>query len=277
MVQTLPRANIYESVVEQIAEGILSDRLRPGDRLPSERKLAEVFRTSRRTLREAMRILEQKGLVEIKKGSKGGAIVTDRCSDRVRESLSLLVRKEKVRHESLVEFRSELEGSIAALAAERATAAEMDALRGLLAETRLLAESGLAASAQFNDRETLLHLSLGRICKNPLYEVILETIHEVLVSPSFGFVAVDESYLSEAYQDWALIVKAIEKRSAARACSLMREHLERFSRYHRKQGEIFDGQQWRIDAGVGRPQAARPKRGDSLNKLTGAVHRRVQD
>jgi DNA-binding FadR family transcriptional regulator len=164
----------------------------------------------------------------------------------VRESLSLLIRKKKIRYESLVEFRYDLEGSIAGLAAARAAPNEVEILRSLLAETGRLSEGGLAGSSQFNDRETELHLYLGHICKNPLYEVILETIHDVLVFPSFKFVSVDREYLLEAYQDWSHIVKAIEKKQAGRAVSLMRAHLERFSRYHQSHGEIFDGQNWKI-------------------------------
>ena len=246
MFEIVKHSNVYQKVVDQIEEVILSDRLKPGDRLPSERKLTEVFQTSRRTLREAMRVLEQKGLIEIKTGSKGGAFVTDHSSDKMKESLSLLIRKKKIRYESLVEFRYELEGSIAGLAAERATPGEVEILKGLLAETGRLSESGLAASDQFNDQETELHLYLSHICKNPLYEVILESIHEVLVFPSFKFVSVDREYLLEAYRDWSRIVKAIEKKQAGRAVSLMRGHLERFSRYHKSHGEIFDGQNWKI-------------------------------
>jgi GntR family transcriptional regulator, transcriptional repressor for pyruvate dehydrogenase complex len=239
-------SNVYENVVAQVEEGILSDRLKPGDRLPSERKLTEVFQTSRRTLREAMRVLEQKGLIEIRIGSKGGAFVTDRSSDRMKESLSLLIRQKKIRYESLVEFRYELEGNVAVLAAERALPAEVEALKNLLEETKRLAEAGLESSNEFNDQETRLHLYLSHIGKNPLYEVILETIHEVLVFPSFKVVRVDQEYLRTAYQDWVAIVRAIEKRQAARAGNLMRQHLEWFSRYHRAKGELFDGKSWRI-------------------------------
>jgi DNA-binding FadR family transcriptional regulator len=245
--KNVKHSNVYQDVVAQIEEGILSDRLTPGDRLPSERKLTEVFKTSRRTLREAMRVLEQKGLVEIRIGSKGGAFVTDNSSDRMKESLSLLIRKKKIRYEGLVEFRYDLEGNVAALAAARALPAEVETLKVLLDETRRLMEAGLAAKDQFNDQETKLHLFLSRIGKNPLYEVILETIHEVLVFPSFQVVKVDKDYLRTAYQDWVAIVRAIEKKQASRAGNLMRKHLEWFSKYHRARGELFDGTRWRVE------------------------------
>jgi GntR family transcriptional repressor for pyruvate dehydrogenase complex len=240
---------VYQKVADQIEEAILSDRLKAGDRLPPERSLTGVFQTSRRTLREALRVLEQKGLVEIKTGSKGGAFITDRSSDRMRESLTLLIRKKKIPYESLVEFRFELEGAVAALAAERATPEDLAALKDLLLEAGRVSADGLAASDRFNSQETALHLQLGRICKNPLYEAILRTIHEVLVFPSFKFLEVDEPYILEASRDWSQIVKAIEKRQSVRARTLMQGHLEKFSRYHSSGREVFDGEGWRILAG----------------------------
>ncbi len=257
MFQSVRQTCVYQKVADQIEEAILSDRLKAGDRLPPERTLTGVFQTSRRTLREALRVLEQKGLVEIKTGSKGGAFVTDHSSDRMRESLSILIRKKKIPYESLVEFRYELEGAVAALAAERATAEDLTALKDLLQAVGRVSEDGLAASDLFNSQETALHLQLGRICMNPLYEAILRTIHEVLVFPSFKFLPVDETYILEASRDWTQIVKAIERRQAGRARALMQGHLERFSRYHRSDREVFDGEGWRILAG--HPERSRPK------------------
>jgi len=70
----------------------------------------------------------------------------------------------------------------------------------------------------------------------------------VLVSPSFQFLTVDEDYLLQAYRDWVDIVKALGKKQASRARALMRDHLERFSRYHHGHREFFDGNSWRIAA-----------------------------
>ena len=248
MFQTVKRSCVYEKVVDQIEEAILSDSLKPGSRLPSERKLTEVFHASRRSLREAMRVLEQKGLIEVRTGSKGGAFVTDRSSDRMRESFSILIRKKKIPYENLFEFRTEIESEVASLAARRASPSSLKALKELLADTGRLAENGLGSGDEFNARETKLHLFLGLMCGNPLYEVILGIIHEILVFPSFKVVDVDERYLREAYRDWSEIVAAIGKRQSALSRSLMRRHLKRFSRYHRRRGEVFDGRGWRIEA-----------------------------
>ncbi|MBW2633924.1 MAG: FadR family transcriptional regulator [Deltaproteobacteria bacterium] len=85
----------YQVVINQLEETILSGRLTPGDKLPPERELIESLGTSRRTLREAFRVLEQKGLLEIKIGSKGGTFVADRIQERLSETLGMLMRTEK--------------------------------------------------------------------------------------------------------------------------------------------------------------------------------------
>jgi GntR family transcriptional repressor for pyruvate dehydrogenase complex len=66
---------IFEDLVAQIEGAILDGRLKAGDRLPAQRDLVEMFQTSRGPLREALRVLEQKGLLDIKRGVRGGAVV----------------------------------------------------------------------------------------------------------------------------------------------------------------------------------------------------------
>ena len=83
---------IFQDVVEQIQEAIIEGHLQVGDRLPAERELKEMLQTSRSTLREALRVLEQKGLIEIKLGMGGGAVVKAVTPDLMVDSLDLLIR-----------------------------------------------------------------------------------------------------------------------------------------------------------------------------------------
>ena len=99
------QSRIFEDVIDQIQEAILTGELSVGDKLPAERNLKEMFRTSRGTLREALRVLEQKGLITIKTGTNGGAIVKCPTTDQITESLTLLLRYEKVSLRDLAEFR----------------------------------------------------------------------------------------------------------------------------------------------------------------------------
>ncbi|MBW2677983.1 MAG: FadR family transcriptional regulator, partial [Deltaproteobacteria bacterium] len=120
---------IFQDIVDQIQEAILEGRLQTGDILPSERDLKEMFNTSRGTLREALRVLEQKGLIEIKLGVGGGSVVKEVSVDKISESLALLIRTQRVSLNHLAEFREAVEGIIAAQAAERATPADIKQLK----------------------------------------------------------------------------------------------------------------------------------------------------
>src|SRR5215831_1861530 len=111
---------VFEQITIQIEQKILSGTLRSGDRLPTERELAEQFHASRTAVREAMKILAQKGLVDMRPGR--GTVVIDETSQAMRHSLGLMIRVGQAGSESnLVEVREILEPEIAALAALRAT------------------------------------------------------------------------------------------------------------------------------------------------------------
>ena len=130
----LKQNRIFHGVVDQIQEAIIDGSLQPGDQLPSELKLKDMFETSRGTVREALRTLEQKGLIEIKTGVGGGPVVKGVNTQKIAEDLDLLIQYQKVTHEHLAEFREGVEGIVAGLAAERATLNDIARLKALLSE-----------------------------------------------------------------------------------------------------------------------------------------------
>jgi len=134
---------IFEDVVDQIQEAIIDGRLQAGDRLPAERELKGVLQTSRSTLREALRVLEQKGLIEIRLGMGGGAIVKSLTEDQVTESLDLLLRSQKVSLNHLAEFREGVEGDVVAIAAERAKDSDIQLLKNLLDDAAACVDRGV--------------------------------------------------------------------------------------------------------------------------------------
>jgi DNA-binding FadR family transcriptional regulator len=143
MFKAAKQNRIFQDVVEQIQETILSGKLKPGEMLPSERELKAMLQVSRGTLREALRVLEQKGLIEIKLGVGGGAVVQDVSYDQMNESLALLIRYQKVSLRHLSEFRLGVEGRVSALAAARATPADIIRLKSMLEQARQLSKKEL--------------------------------------------------------------------------------------------------------------------------------------
>ena len=112
---------ISEIIVEQIRLLMRQGQLKPGDRLPPERDLCARFGVSRVTVREALRMLESAGLVEIRVGARGGAFVTAPSSNRVGEGLADLLTLSVISAANVTEVRLILEVGIVPLVCERAT------------------------------------------------------------------------------------------------------------------------------------------------------------
>ena len=118
MYKTVRTARLYEQIVQQIEDSILKGVLKPGDQLPAERELALRFGVSRTAVREAVKALREKGLVEAYSGK--GTFITNGTSHAIRQSLDLMIRigqNEGASH--LAELRLILEPEIAALASQR--------------------------------------------------------------------------------------------------------------------------------------------------------------
>src|SRR5438876_4864962 len=110
--KTVRTSRLYEQIVQQIEESILKGVLKPGDQLPAERELAQRFGVSRTAVREAVKALREKGLVEAYSGR--GTFITDGTSQVIRQSLDLMTRigqQEGSMH--LSELRQMLEPQIA--------------------------------------------------------------------------------------------------------------------------------------------------------------------
>ena len=113
-----------EDVALQIEAAILAGKIQPGESLPSERELREQFQTGRGVIREAMRALKEKGLIEIRKGARGGAFVKEAEVANASESLALFLKQQNVSPDYLVEFRESIDRAITVLAIARADPAE---------------------------------------------------------------------------------------------------------------------------------------------------------
>src|ERR1700751_1875664 len=118
MYKTVRTSRLYEQIVQQVEEAILTGQLKPGDQLPAERDLAQSFGGSRTAVREAVKALREKGLVAAYTGR--GTFVTNGTSQSMRQSLSLITKISQTDGSlHLAELRRILEPEIAALAAPR--------------------------------------------------------------------------------------------------------------------------------------------------------------
>ena len=234
MFQAAKQTKVFQNVVTQIEEAILDGRLKTGDTLPSERQLKELFSISRGTLREALRVLEQKGLIEIKPGVGGGSVVRDVNADQISESLGLLIRSQNVSLNHLAEFREDVEGIVAARAAARRRKKDIAGLKALLAKAFKCIDGGTLQRDAFIEIDKQIHMKLAQVAQNPIYLSVLHSIHDNIHRYYDRFLFMEERQMQENYQDLCDLVQAVEKGQSDRARRLARSHVRRFYQYMKK-------------------------------------------
>ncbi len=222
---------IFQDVVDQIQVAILDGRIGPGERLPAERELCEMFQTSRGTLREALRILEQKSLIEIRLGVNGGAYVKDANAELMAENLAMLIRSQTISLAHLAEFREGVEGSVAGLAAQRASSGDIKKLYSLLARGDEFRRSGTGGWNDFVGIDEKIHTEIARIAGNPLYVFILNSVHDNIQRYYDKFLRVGIQEMEENYRDLEQIIEAIKNGEEEAASSRAIEHVRKFSMY----------------------------------------------
>jgi len=177
MYTPIQSVRVFEQIAEQIEKRILDGELRSGDRLPTERELAEQFHVSRTAVREAMKILAQKGLVDMRPGR--GTIVIDGAHEAMQDSIGLAMKLklgEVGGSDNLVEVREILETEIAALAAARATEKEIAAMR----EAVKVMDESLNDANAFIAADNNFHEALAQATQNTLILILVNSIVNLL-------------------------------------------------------------------------------------------------
>lgn len=214
---------ISEVIVDQIRLLIRSGQLTAGDRLPSERELCDRFGVSRVTVREALRVLEANGLVEIRVGARGGAFVTAPSSRMVGEGLADLISMSSLSAMEVTEARIVFELGLVPLVCERATdedIAELYEICDRSAAAQQADEYHMGLSAEWHTR--FAHASHNRavaLIAESLHDPLLRSLQQARsAEPAHGRLGVDEH---------RALVDAVAARDSARAVELMRTHLNR--------------------------------------------------
>ena len=217
---------VFQDVVEQIQDAIVTKKLAPGTRLPAERDLKEMFNTSRGTLREALRVLEQKGLIEIKLGVTGGAIVKRIDTDPIMESLALLIRSGEVSLVHLSEFRIKIEGSLVDLATERATPEDIQEMERLFEKARHCFEN--QDWETFLKTDEAMHTFIGTMTRNPVFQFVQKSIHENIHRYYRDYLPMNHERTLENLTDFEKIIAAMKAKDGATASAIITDHVRRF-------------------------------------------------
>jgi len=213
---------VFEQIADQIEQRILNGELRSGDRLPTERVLAEQFQASRTAVREAMKILAQKGLVEMRPGR--GTIVINGAPEAMQNSIGLVMKLqvgEVGGSDNLVEVREILETEIAALAAARATEDEIAAMR----EAIRVMDVSLSDADAYIAADNQFHRSLAKATQNSLILILIDSIVNPLSEQRKHIFAVEGGPERGQFHH-RRILESIIRRNPENARAAMHAHLQ---------------------------------------------------
>lgn len=219
MYKVVQTSRLYEQIVQQIEESITKGALKEGDQLPAERELAQQFGVSRTAVREAVKALREKGLVEAYPGR--GTFITSGTAHSIRQTLDRMIKVGQPEGTAnLAEVREILEPDIAALAATRADEENLAAMREAIAvmdSTRQDADAFIEADLDF-------HLALAEAASNPLILSLIDSIVGLLREQRKRIFYVDGGPERGQYHH-KRILEAVEHRDSQGAREAMRAHL----------------------------------------------------
>jgi GntR family transcriptional repressor for pyruvate dehydrogenase complex len=216
--EVVRRNRVYEEVAKQI-ERLILKKLRPGDKLPSERELAEMLRVSRGSIRDAIRSLELLGLVEARQGT--GTIVREVSADTLVTPFANALKRRKELVIELLDFRKMLEPSLAARAATHASAEELVEMEEILARQEEKQRQGDAAVAE--DAE--FHYSIALASDNSVVLKVLDILMDLLRDTRARSLQV-QGRPQKSLAGHRRVLAAIKHHDAEAAKAAMRRHLE---------------------------------------------------
>jgi GntR family transcriptional regulator, transcriptional repressor for pyruvate dehydrogenase complex len=237
-------AKLAEMVARDIVHDIATRRLAPGTVLPSEVAMAAHYKVGRATLREALRVLEIQGLVQIKAGPAGGPVVSMLSSRDFGRMATLHFFMGGATYRELIEARLVMEPVMARQAAERQ---DPEGMRLLEASLEAMERSkGAADDASYMQMGTDFHGVVAGISGNRILDLIGRGIKEIHTERLTGMVY-PKSARERVLADHKDVARAILNGQAARAERLMRAHMEEFMRYTTKRfpGMLDEVVDWR--------------------------------
>jgi GntR family transcriptional repressor for pyruvate dehydrogenase complex len=241
------KTRVYEEIVAKIKDMIDKGRFKSGDQLPVERELAEVFRVSRSSVREAIRSLESQGLLKSRQGN--GTYIVRQPIEMLVNPLASVISSEKDGQRELFEMRRLIEPQLAYLAAERATEEEIS----LMEKTLDLQEQEISKGESGTETDKNFHYLLASAAKNRFLLRIIDNSMSLLVESRDNFLQV-EGRPEKSVLRHRQVLDAIKGGDPDEAARIMREHLvdiesslfETMERKRRKpKGEVNESKQER--------------------------------
>lgn len=221
---TIERKALYEIIADRMEEMILSDTTKISQKLPSEQQLADSFGVSRPVIREALKILKERGLISSRQGAS--SVITDYDTDAFIKSINRITCMKNVSPAQIYQIRTVLEVLSAKLAAENPDKSRLNALkeRNRTMEDRWLSREGSEEAIKERARlDAEFHSAVAGMSGNPLLHYMTEALSSLLIP------VIEKTICDETAKDGISfhdrIIAAIESGDVDKASALMRDHL----------------------------------------------------
>lgn len=219
----------HELVAEQLRQRIMNGELEIGERLPPEDELNQHFGIARTTLREALRVLESQGLLEIRRGRGGGPVVTKPDLKPAATALAVALQLEGATVGHLYEVRRMIEPNAAGKLAHKHTDADIAALNQAIDQAEMAAEANDTQS--FGEAAASVHETLLERTANPALSIISQLIHDLVWRYyAYRAAAASQKLMRNAVRSYRRLVKYIEDGDVLGATDHWRSQMDFTSR-----------------------------------------------
>lgn len=174
---SINRTRVSDQVKKVLKQAMMDKKLKPGDKIPTEERMAQQFKVSKVTVREALRDLEAEGLIEKRRGLYGGSFIARPGSKRIGEWVIDSFRIGAITPEELVDFRQILEPALVALAVERRTDEDLRAIQLIIQEI----EEGISRGKPNRSKAIEFHRLIAEACHNRLISMVMEALVNVFI------------------------------------------------------------------------------------------------
>jgi GntR family transcriptional regulator, transcriptional repressor for pyruvate dehydrogenase complex len=219
MVRKVRSRRVSETIAKRIKNQISAGRMLPGEKLPAEREMALRYHTSRVSVREAYRSLEELGLLTIRRGADGGAFIANIDHTPVQRSLSLMLRLGKTTHEEITQARLLIEPPVARLAARHARPEDIERLRHVLEQK----ESAMRRGG-YRRCDMRFHRAIAECAANLPLKLLMHSLADLTVEvlASVEMSTGVQHQVCEAHRE---ILEAIARHDEDAAHDLMLHHV----------------------------------------------------
>jgi len=221
MFEPIRQARAFERIATQLREAIYAGKFTPGDKLPTERELAESFKASRAAVRSAVLNLEQSGLLQIRKGSGGGFFVRELDFEPFRDSLQDVLNLGKSSISDLAEARGILEPEAAGLAATRASPRHIERMESSIRDFEARLSRGLPRRpSDFN-----FHVCVAEGSQNPILCILMQALTDIIFQYTGSYDVAPEKNM-EIVSQHEKILNAIKGKDPDAARQAAYEHVQ---------------------------------------------------